>query len=98
MYNALSDCLVADPEAVDFKIQRTVTELHPGDLLILCSDGVHEVLGDIAWQELMREAKTPLELAQRTCKEVLQADAPDNFSIAVAAVVPPRCVEEPSNQ
>lgn len=86
MYSALSDCLVADPEAVDFRIHRSVTTLHPGDLLVLCSDGVHDVLGDARWLELLAQAEAPIDLAERTREAVLGAGTPDNFSLVVAAI------------
>jgi len=84
MYSALSDCLVADPEAVDFRIHRSVVNLNPGDLIVLCSDGVHEVLGDVRWLELLGQAEASINFAQRTRHAVLGAGAPDNFSIIVA--------------
>lgn len=86
MYSALSDCLVADPEAVDFRIHRSVAKLQPGDLIVLCSDGIHDVLGNARWMELLGRVETLLDLAERTRQAVLDAGAPDNFSMIVAAM------------
>jgi len=88
MYSSLSDCLVADPEAEDFQIHRTVAELNFGELLVLCSDGVHEVLGDSKWREVIGEAEAAMELVLRAKDEIFQLGAPDNFSIIVAELAP----------
>ena len=81
IYDALSDCLIADPEETGFAIHCESLELQDGDLLILCSDGVHDVLGDAAWRALIAEHATPQALVQQTRQRVLAAGAPDNFSI-----------------
>ena len=81
IYDALSDCLIADPEETGFAIHCESLELQDGDLLILCSDGVHDVLGDAAWRALIAEHAMPQSLVQQTRQNVLAAGAPDNFSI-----------------
>jgi len=81
IYDALSDCLIADPEETGFAIHCESLELQEGDLLVLCSDGVHDVLGDAAWRALIAEHATPQALVQQTRQRVLAAGAPDNFSI-----------------
>lgn len=83
IYDALSDCLVADPEETGFAIHCESLELQDGDLLILCSDGVHDVLADAAWRALIAEHAIPQALVQQTRQHVLAAGAPDNFSIIV---------------
>jgi serine/threonine protein phosphatase PrpC len=81
IYDALSDCLIADPEETCFAIHCESLELQDGDLLILCSDGVHDVLGDVAWRALIAEHATPQALVQQTRQRVLAASEPDNFSV-----------------
>ncbi len=81
IYDALSDCLIADPEETGFSIHHESLELQDGDLLILCSDGVHDVLGDVAWCALIAEHALPQALVLQTRERVLAAGAPDNFSI-----------------
>ena len=83
IYDALSDCLIADPEETGFAIHCESLELQDGDLLILCSDGVHDVLGDVAWRALIAVHATPQALVQQTRHRVFAAGAPDNFSIIV---------------
>ncbi len=81
VYNALSDCLVADPEAEDFAVHRETTELKPGDRLILCSDGVHDMLNEPTWLAVMAAETDPLKMVEVTRQAVLERGAPDNFSV-----------------
>ncbi len=81
IYNALSDCLVADPQESEFDIHRETVRLVPGMLFVLCSDGVHDVLGEPIWQALISENYEPFALVEATRAAVLKAGALDNFSI-----------------
>ncbi|WP_440224437.1 PP2C family protein-serine/threonine phosphatase [Dokdonella sp. MW10] len=84
LYNALTDCLVADESANDFAVHRSSSRLLPGDALILCTDGVHDVLGeDEAWLPMLR-GKTPLQQVAAIREAVYAQGANDNFSIIVA--------------
>ncbi len=85
VYHALSDCLIADPEAEDFAVHRETTELKPGDRLILCSDGVHDVLDETAWLVAMAAPSDPLKMVEVTRRAVLERGAPDNFSMLALA-------------
>lgn len=84
IYDALSDCLIADPHEGGFSIHRAAATLHDGDAVILCTDGVHDVLGEAPWRKLMEALADPLPLVQATHDAVLKAGAPDNFSLIVA--------------
>ena len=82
MYNALSDCLIADPEDSEtFAIHRETTTLQPGDRLILCSDGVHDAVDESAWLAAMARQDVPLWMVRDTDRMVVEAGAPDNFSV-----------------
>ena len=81
IYNALSDCLVADPEADVFDVHHTTLALEPGDLFALCSDGIHDTLGESAWRELLARHADPSQLAQATRRTALERGAPDNFTL-----------------
>lgn len=87
MYYVLSDCLVADPEGYDFAVHREVIEWHPGDRLILCSDGVHDTLDEVEWLAAMVAEPDPVKMVEGTRQAVLARGAPDNFSI-IALVCP----------
>lgn len=80
VYGALSDCLIADSLESEFAIYRTTVMLAVADLIVLCTDGVHDVLGDNRWLALLAENADPTALVVATCAAVLQAGAPDNFS------------------
>lgn len=83
IYDALSDCLIADPHEGGFSIHRAETRLQDGDAVILCTDGVHDVLGEAAWRKQMEALADPFPLVQATHEAVLKAGAPDNFSLVV---------------
>ena len=84
MYNALSDCLIADPEDSDtFAIHRETTTLQPGDRLILCSDGVHDAVDESAWLAAMARQDVPLWMVRDTERMVVETGAPDNFSVVI---------------
>lgn len=85
VYHALSDCLAADPEAGDFAVHRETTDLQPGDRLILCSDGVHDVLDETQWLAAMAAMPNPLAMIEATRSAVLEHGAPDNFSVIALA-------------
>lgn len=85
VYQSLSDCLIADPEAGDFAVHRETTQLQPGDRLILCSDGVHDVLDEPKWLATVLATPDPLAMVAITRKAVLKRGAPDNFSMIALA-------------
>lgn len=82
MYNALSDCLIADPEDSDtFAIHREITTLQPGDRLILCSDGVHDAVDESAWLTAMARQDVPLWMVRDTERMVVEAGVPDQIAL-----------------
>ena len=81
MYDALDSCLVADHEEADFAIHRRQAPFLPGDSLLVCTDGVHDVLGDEKLQSLYREGSGLCSQVDIWRKAILSAGAPDNFSI-----------------
>lgn len=81
VYGALSDCLIADSLESEFAIHRATAMLAPADLIVLCTDGVHDVLGDNRWLALLVESADPTTLVKATRIAVLQSGAPDNFSV-----------------
>lgn len=86
LFSALSDCLIADSEEGGFEIHLASLILAPDDVLVLCTDGVHDVLGDVQWQTLVAQHSDPLTLVHATRNALLADGAYDNFSaIAVMA-------------
>ena len=80
----LTRALTGDPVEVDV----FATDMHPGDLLLLCSDGLWEPLGDARLAELL--GGTPgaaLDaVAAAACEAALAAGASDNVSAVVCRV------------
>jgi len=80
-YDVLTDCITTDPDESDFAIHGREARLDPGDLLVLCSDGVHDVLAKADWHTMLGAADNPATLVSATRTAVLAAGAPDNFSV-----------------
>lgn len=82
-YAALSDCLVAHPDAEDFAVHHQTGTLELGDLLLICSDGVHDVLPRGQIESLIAQASDPTSLVPRVMAAVALAGAADNYSLCV---------------
>jgi protein phosphatase len=88
LYGALEHVLCADPEESDFTIHRVLVTLEPGDRLVLCSDGIHDEIGE----EMLWELFDPsLDVAAQTKvwrDAVWRHGAKDNLSLVVVRVEP----------
>ncbi|MBU0500544.1 MAG: protein phosphatase 2C domain-containing protein [Gammaproteobacteria bacterium] len=80
-YNLLDSCLVADDEETEFPICCVESPFLEGDALLLCTDGVHDTLGDLRLQQLMAQGLDPLAQVVRWREAIFAAGAPDNFSL-----------------
>lgn len=49
IYNGLTDCLVADFAADDFRIHVTEFQLKKGECILLCSDGLNDVISQLEY-------------------------------------------------
>jgi PPM family protein phosphatase len=96
--------LITESEARDHKWRNVITnalgsrpqlrldlfgvDLRDGDLLLLCSDGLSNMLTDEEMLELIRnEASTPLErLSQKMVDAANEAGGPDNISVVLVKV------------
>src|SRR5207248_9989450 len=69
-------------------IDRLSLPLSQGDVLVLCSDGLHGVLGDREIEALVREAD-----AAAACRALIDAanarGTPDNLTAAVVRMIGP---------
>jgi serine/threonine protein phosphatase PrpC len=83
IYNGLAHCIIADPEEGDVRVNTTRIAVAPGDLFLLTSDGVHDVISD----ERLRALYNPdIDLAAQVAiwrDAVFAAGAHDNFTLAV---------------
>jgi len=58
----------------------------PGDLLLLCSDGLHDVVSDEGIADLLRRyGADPAQACERLIAEANEAGGPDNITVIVAA-------------
>ncbi|MFZ5499671.1 MAG: PP2C family protein-serine/threonine phosphatase [Pseudomonadota bacterium] len=80
-YGMLDMCLVADDEETEFQVHRATAQLNPGDAILLCTDGVHDTLGDDKLKKLITYPIDPIVQIEAWRKAILKAGAPDNFSM-----------------
>ena len=73
-----------DPE-VDVK----AVELHPGDRLLLCSDGLSSVVTDERIEQIMRAQPVPNEACQALVDEANGAGGPDNVTTLILQIDAP---------
>lgn len=88
LYDQLMDCLIANSEEDNFRIHRTQVPFKPGDSLLLCSDGLHDVLQEALLKKLYRPMFPPADQVDLWLQAVLDAGAPDNVSIILARLKP----------
>lgn len=81
LYNMLESCLVADDEETEFMIHASESNLLEGETLLLCTDGVHGVLGDKPLHALYEPSLRGSEQVERWRQAILDAGAWDNFSL-----------------
>jgi PPM family protein phosphatase len=67
--------------------------LAPGDRLLLCSDGLMEVLDDDAIAATLRAAGTPEQACAALVQATLDGGAPDNVTVVVVEVADPAGAE-----
>ncbi|MEO7447855.1 MAG: protein phosphatase 2C domain-containing protein [Humibacillus sp.] len=58
-----------------------------GDRFLLCSDGLSDFVGADVIEEILREARTPTEAADRCIQVALKVSTRDNVTVIVAEVV-----------
>ena len=58
-------------------------DLTAGDMLLTCSDGVHDVISDVQVGELLSPSKSLAEVADGLSKRIVECGAPDNYSFVL---------------
>lgn len=91
MYDQLMDCLIANHEEDNFRIHVTQCVFKPWDSLLLCSDGLHDVLTEASLRSLYNPICPPADQVAIWLSAVLEAGAPDNVSIVLARLKPRGC-------
>ena len=86
LYGALEHGLCADPEASDFAIHRVTVTLEPGDRLVLCSDGIHDEIGEEMLWKLFDPSLGAAAQAKVWRDAAWRHGAKDNYSLVVVAI------------
>ena len=81
LYMALAHVLCADSEEGDFVIHRVLVALEPGDTLVLCSDGIHDQIGEAMLWALFDPALDVAAQAKVWRDAVWRDGAKDNLSL-----------------
>ncbi len=74
----------------------SVREAVPGDRYLLCSDGLSDYVRETAIAEILGEAGTPEEAADRLIAVALKSSTRDNVTVVVADIVDLDAVDAPS--
>ena len=86
IYGMLAHVLSADHEDGDFAIHRVMVTLEPGDTLMLCSDGIHDEIGEEKLWDLFDPLLEVTAQAKVWRDAVWVHGAKDNLSLVVARV------------
>jgi serine/threonine protein phosphatase PrpC len=84
LYDAVEHVLIADYEEGNFAIHRVMVTLAPGDTLVLCTDGVHGVLGGKTMWNMYNPTLEVAAQARIWRDAVWMEGAGDNLSLIVA--------------
>ncbi len=71
----------------DDEPDTSLREAKIGDRFLMCSDGLSDFVGADVIEEILREARTPDEAADRCIEIALKASTRDNVTVIVAEVV-----------
>ena len=85
--NVLTRTLGTRPET---QVDTYQKELSPGDILVLCSDGLSNMVRDEEILETCSEAETPQDAAEKLVNLANERGAPDNVTALVAVAEPSR--------
>lgn len=85
MYNALSQCLIADSEEYDFSVYRAKCTLKPGESLLLCTDGFTNELDDETLSKLWQCGDGLCEKLETLRQAVKACVGYDDCSVVVAS-------------
>ena len=81
MYQGLAHCLTADAEEYGFALHFQESAFDKGAGLLLCSDGLHDAIGDGKIRELYQAGLSAADQVGRWRQAVIEAGVPDNLSI-----------------
>jgi serine/threonine protein phosphatase PrpC len=70
----------------DLKVDSFKVDLEPHDRLLLCSDGLWEMIRDPAIERIIRSSDDPLLLSDRLVQTALRGGGSDNISVVIAQI------------
>jgi protein phosphatase len=65
----------------------TILDLYPGDVLVLCSDGMHDEMSEEAIAAIASQDKIPGEIARELVAKAVEIDGHDNATAQVIRVL-----------
>ena len=86
VYGMLEQVVCADSEEDEFAIHRVLVPLESGDTLVLCSDGIHDEIGEEMLWELFDPTLDVAAQAKVWWDAVWKCGAKDNLSLVVVTV------------
>ena len=63
-----------------------ICDIKPGDLILLCSDGLHGMIDDVELSSLLRSSKYPLPVCKRLVTEANNNGGRDNIAVIVVRI------------
>jgi serine/threonine protein phosphatase PrpC len=86
MRNFVECCLGGDVPLPDMSVAARL-KLEPGDLLLVCTDGLWSGVEDVDFVDAARDERSPIEqIVRKLAERAVAANAPhsDNTSVAAA--------------
>ena len=89
LYQDLEHMLIADEAEEGFAIHWRLGDWAPGDTVLVCTDGLHDTLGQQALEAFYRAERPLAEQVAVFLDAVLDAGAPDNVSLILGRIAGP---------
>src|SRR5262249_29169950 len=81
--NRIYRCLGSEPE---IQVDSFMEHLHPDDILLLCSDGLWEMVHDPGILQILRHEADPSQMSQALVEAALMGGGSDNISVIVTLI------------
>lgn len=80
--HVITNCVGGDKRGLQVEVHRV--ELAPGDVVLLCSDGLTEMLADARIAEILSEQTEPRQACERLVAEANAGGGRDNITVIVS--------------
>lgn len=78
--NSLTQYVGIDPEEMVIEAHKSFIKMKNGDIFLLCSDGLSDVLGEADMTSIITENERPLDMAKNLVGEALRREGKDNIT------------------